>query len=58
MLVSVPDAPSAVRAVAASSSSIVISWLPPKKINGVLLGYLVAVKYVGGPTSAEIKAKR
>ncbi|XP_048510955.1 Down syndrome cell adhesion molecule-like protein Dscam2 isoform X2 [Athalia rosae] len=40
----VPDAPERVKAVTSAEDSVVISWLPPRRPNGVLTKYVVYIK--------------
>ncbi|XP_066972085.1 cell adhesion molecule Dscam1 [Macrobrachium rosenbergii] len=35
----VPDAPATIKGVVSSSSTILVSWLPPTKVNGILTKY-------------------
>ncbi|XP_023290163.1 Down syndrome cell adhesion molecule-like protein Dscam2 [Orussus abietinus] len=40
----VPDAPERVKAVASAEDTVVISWLPPRRPNGVLTNYTVYIR--------------
>jgi Down syndrome cell adhesion molecule len=40
----VPDAPEKIKAVVKSESSVIISWQPPRKPNGVLTKYTVYLR--------------
>ena len=42
--VSVPDAPERVKAVISNEDAVVISWLPPRRPNGILTKYTVYVR--------------
>lgn len=35
----VPSAPADIKAVISSTNKMLISWLPPKNANGILVGY-------------------
>lgn len=43
----VPDAPTSVKALVMSADSILVSWLPPDKPNGVITQYTVYYKEQG-----------
>ncbi|XP_065077714.1 cell adhesion molecule Dscam1 isoform X2 [Ochlerotatus camptorhynchus] len=44
----VPTAPKAIKAVPASSTKILISWLPPSNKNGIITGYTFYMSLVDG----------
>lgn len=46
-LLTVPDAPAAIKAAALTGDSILVSWLPPTHKNGILLHYTVYSKEFG-----------
>ncbi|KAK6620098.1 hypothetical protein RUM44_006498 [Polyplax serrata] len=54
----VPEVPRAIKAVVSNPTSIVISWLPPNRSNGVLTGYNLQIRSVGGPSEKDGKSKR
>lgn len=39
-----PEVPAGIKAVANSNESIIVSWLPPLRINGVITSYYVYIK--------------
>lgn len=41
---SVPDAPERIKAVVNSESSVTISWLPPRRPNGIVIAYTVYIR--------------
>lgn len=44
LIIIVPEAPSAIKAVVSSDNAVVISWLPPRKSNGILTKYTVYIR--------------
>ena len=42
-----PEVPAGVKAVASSDSSIIVSWQPPLRANGIITSYNVHVRAVG-----------
>lgn len=38
-IVAVPSAPADIKALTASANTVLVAWLPPARLNGVLLGY-------------------
>lgn len=40
----VPEAPEKIKAVTSAEDSVVISWLPPRRPNGVLTRYIVYIR--------------
>lgn len=40
----VPDAPARIKAIVYSSSSVIISWLPPRRQNGIVQRYTVFIR--------------
>ncbi|XP_052129243.1 cell adhesion molecule Dscam2-like isoform X3 [Frankliniella occidentalis] len=49
----VPDAPADIKVVASSSSSLVVSWLPPTRPHGRLTGYTVYHRALDAPGGRE-----
>ncbi|KAG8238283.1 hypothetical protein J437_LFUL018191, partial [Ladona fulva] len=43
----VPDSPAAIKAVISSPTSIIVSWLPPVKVNGIITTYNLHVRALG-----------
>ncbi|XP_038065482.1 Down syndrome cell adhesion molecule homolog isoform X2 [Patiria miniata] len=43
-----PGAPADIKAYAASPTSVMVAWLPPLSINGILLHYYLNVKFMEG----------
>lgn len=43
----VPGAPAAVKVVATSTTSLLVSWLPPNRPNGPILRYTVFYRELG-----------
>lgn len=39
-----PEAPAAVKAIVSSEESVIVSWLPPRRLNGVLTKYTVYIR--------------
>lgn len=61
--ISVPEAPERIKGVVSSVDSVIISWLPPKRPNGVITEYTVfarifeqgkEVKVLGTPSPPHI----
>lgn len=44
ILLAVPDAPERVKAVTSNEDAVVISWLPPRRPNGILTKYTVYIR--------------
>ena len=42
--IAVPDAPERIKSVASAENAVVISWLPPRRPNGVLTKYNVYIR--------------
>ncbi|EEB19411.1 Down syndrome cell adhesion molecule precursor, putative [Pediculus humanus corporis] len=51
---SIPEAPSAIKAVVSSDSTVVISWLPPKRSNGALTKYTVYIRVLEQGSETKI----
>lgn len=43
-MLAVPDAPERVKAVTSNEDAVVISWLPPRRPNGILTKYTVYIR--------------
>lgn len=54
----VPEVPRAIKAVVSNPTSIVVSWLPPGRTNGILTSYNLQIRSVGGPNEKDSKPKR
>lgn len=50
----VPDAPERIKAVTKSDSSVIISWLPPRRPNGVVTKYTVFVRVLENGQEVKI----
>ncbi|GLG93649.1 Down syndrome cell adhesion molecule-like protein Dscam2 [Gryllus bimaculatus] len=50
----VPEAPAGIKAVVSSSTSIIVSWLPPKHSNGIITTYNLQVRLLDN-SGQEIK---
>lgn len=55
--VSVPEAPTALKALVMSGDSILVSWKPPSEPNGIIEYYMVYYKEVDG-TDAKPKSQK
>lgn len=53
---SVPDAPTSVKALVMSADSILVSWLPPDRPNGIITQYTVYFKEEG-KSDSEVGTK-
>lgn len=54
-LFSVPDAPTSVKALVMSADSILVSWLPPDRPNGIITQYTVYFKEEG-KSDSEVRS--
>jgi len=50
----VPDAPERVKAVVSGENAVVISWLPPRRPNGVLIQYIVYIRVLSQGQEVKI----
>lgn len=50
----VPESPARIKAVASSSSAVMVSWLPPARSNGVLTAYSLSVRGLGAAASQSV----
>lgn len=41
---STPDAPSSIKSIVTGDSSVIISWLPPRRPNGILISYTIFIR--------------
>ncbi|KAL0268744.1 UNVERIFIED_CONTAM: hypothetical protein PYX00_010567 [Menopon gallinae] len=51
---SIPEAPASVKAVVNSEDTVIVSWLPPRRSNGVLTKYTVYVRVIDHGTELKV----
>lgn len=49
-----PEAPAAVKAVVSSEDTMIISWLPPRRLNGILTKYTVYIRVLDKGSEVKI----
>lgn len=54
--IAVPEAPTSVKALVMSADSILVSWLPPERPNGIITQYTVYYKE-HGKSDTEVSAE-
>ncbi|XP_071439149.1 cell adhesion molecule Dscam2-like [Hetaerina americana] len=50
----VPDAPAGIKSVVSSGTSVIVSWLPPIKANGIITTYNLHVRSVGAIADMKV----